>query len=133
MYETRILAAPVLLALLLTTACSGMPFIPGAGAALGALTGGGGLNPVSAAVGVAGMAASTSIGMANAGTISPAEQAQYAALSCPELKSMVERYQTASTMPQNSSKYFGMHQPIATETIGVRLKYLSELSLSKGC
>jgi|UPI000647084E hypothetical protein len=95
------------------------------------------LNPVSATIGLGTMAASNSMGLAKASVISPAEQAKYAAMSCPELRQLAANYETASSVGPAPKKYGGAAPPgkqaIADAVISTRLDYLRSLVASRKC
>ncbi|MBA1143947.1 hypothetical protein [Mesorhizobium neociceri] len=96
-----------------------------------------GINPVSAVVSMAGMAASNSIGMAQSGVISPQEQAKYASMSCLDLRQLMAGYEEAKNHGPSMKKYGGMapagKMAIVNNVIGTRLAYLRQLAASKGC
>ncbi|MER8378265.1 hypothetical protein NKJ36_15615 [Mesorhizobium sp. M0142] len=96
-----------------------------------------GLNPISAAVGLGGMAAANSIGMAQSGVISPQEQAKYAGMSCAELRQQAAGYEEARNHGPSPKKYGGMAPPgktaIVNNVIATRLAHLHKLIASKGC
>ncbi|QND67943.1 hypothetical protein HB777_31010 [Mesorhizobium loti] len=96
-----------------------------------------GINPVSAVVGMAGMAAANSVGMAQSATISPQEQAKYASMSCADLRQLTANYQGAQGAGPAPKKYGGMapagKMAIANQVISTRLAYLKQLVASKGC
>lgn len=96
-----------------------------------------GINPVSAVVGMAGMAAANSIGMAQSAAISPQEQAKYASMSCPELRQLTSNYETAQFAGPAPKKYGAMapvgKMAIAKQIITTRLALLKQLSASEGC
>ncbi|TIT03683.1 hypothetical protein [Mesorhizobium sp.] len=96
-----------------------------------------GINPVSAVVGLGGMAAANSIGMAQSGVISPQEQAKYASMSCTDLRQLMANYEEAKNHGPAPKKYGGMAPAgkvaIVNNVIGTRLAYLRQLSASKGC
>lgn len=95
------------------------------------------LNPVSATIGLGTMAASNSMGLAKASVISPAEQAKYAAMSCPDLRQLAANYENASSASPAPKKYGGMAPPgkqaIADAVIATRLDYLRTLVASRKC
>ncbi len=96
-----------------------------------------GVNPVSAVVGMAGMAAANSIGMAQSAVISPQEQAKYANMSCADLRQLTSNYEMAQGAGPAPKKYGGMapagKMAIVNQVIGTRLAYLKQLIWSKGC
>ncbi|RUX23197.1 hypothetical protein EOA13_34455 [Mesorhizobium sp. M7A.F.Ca.US.011.01.1.1] len=96
-----------------------------------------GLNPVSAVVGMAGMAAANSVGLAQSGVISPQEQAKYASMSCTELRQSMANYEEAKNHGPAPKKYGGMapagKMAIVNNVIATRLAYLKQLVASKGC
>ncbi|RUZ76483.1 hypothetical protein EN943_17075 [Mesorhizobium sp. M7A.F.Ca.US.006.01.1.1] len=96
-----------------------------------------GINPVSAVVGMAGMAAANSAGMAQSSVISPQEQAKYASMSCADLRQLMAGYEEARNHGASVKKYGGMapagKTAIVNNVIGTRLVYLRQLVASKGC
>lgn len=96
-----------------------------------------GMNPVSAVVGMAGMAAANSMGMAQSSVISPQEQGKYASMSCTELRQTTANYEEARNHGPAPKKYGGMapagKMAIVNNVIVTRLAYLKQLVASKGC
>ncbi|TPI52785.1 hypothetical protein FJ417_26855 [Mesorhizobium sp. B3-1-7] len=111
----------------------------GAGLAMGAVRAmaGGGLNPLSAAIGLGTMAAADSAAASQAGVITPQEQAKYAGMSCAELLQLTANYAAAQGARPAAKKYGGMapagKMAIANQVISTRLTYLKQLVASKGC
>ncbi|TPI37631.1 hypothetical protein FJW07_17825 [Mesorhizobium sp. B3-1-9] len=105
--------------------------------AVGAVAGGGGLNPLSAAIGLGTMAAADSAAASQAGVITPQEQAKYAGMSCAELRQLTANYAAAQGARPAAKKYGGMapagKMAIANQVISTRLTYLKQLVASKGC
>ncbi|TPK89858.1 hypothetical protein FJ567_30055 [Mesorhizobium sp. B2-4-16] len=105
--------------------------------AVGAMAGGGGLNPLSAAIGLGTMAAADSAAASQAGVITPQEQAKYAGMSCAELRQLTANYAAGQSARPAAKKYGGMapagKMAIANQVISTRLAYLKQLVASKGC
>lgn len=83
-----------------------------------------GINPVA-----------NSIGMAQAGVITPQEQAKYQAMSCSQLRQMTANYETSLTASPAAKKYGSAagKPAIVMEVITTRLSHLKKLMASKGC
>lgn len=110
----------------LTSGCIGVSGAPGVGIAATA---------IKSAVGSPYTPLTNAAAMTNESVVGPQEQMQYANSSCPELKSHIERFQTSSTMfNQTASARHGPDKKaIAMQAMTTRLDYLKKLSVAKKC
>ncbi|RUU11313.1 hypothetical protein EOD23_10890 [Mesorhizobium sp. USDA-HM6] len=138
MIAARAFPMSSLLGLFLLAGCTSPQGAGLAMSAVGAMAGGGGgLNPLSAAIGLGTMAAADSAAVSQAGVITPQEQAKYAGMSCTELRQLTANYAAAQGAHPSAKKYGGMAPAgklaIANQVISTRLTYLKQLVASKGC
>jgi hypothetical protein len=94
-----------------------------------------GANPLSIALHETNAAFSHSVGMANAGVITPAEKAKYDGASCAELKQLIDNYRAAADMTPNApvKNNAADKKAMAALVITTRLDYLQRLYVSRKC
>jgi len=92
-----------------------------------------GPNPLSIGLTVANHALATQVGKSQAATITPQEEARFAALSCPDLVEQLNRYETAETMAQDPTMKAKNGNSVAQTAIATRINYLKTMTATRGC